>query len=999
MDAHTQSVQGPWRVAHFGDPPCEAQLRVPLRWHVGQLLAPLDGPTLAVAAVDLWSKRPHVVIRHPAADSSVPRQLRVLGALRRAGLTGVAQWELLPTPELEEFLASSVSALPPVAVASPLCTSRLSRSLVRFGSSLPLAVRKRAALGVVETVAALHSLGVCHGGISCERVLLDDSAAPTLCGFGAAFSIAEPPSCADEAHWARTPVHRRPPEVLSGVGTASPAVDVWQCGVVIAEAASGRPLLAGGTIGAVLGSISAAEGGRWGGAEPLLAELLGRCLLPHPAGRCSAAEAARHPWFDDARAPGAQPQPQQLRPCEEWTVRAASTAPEVAAMLRDEARARLPSLRHPRLRRAALLALRRRQGAVWAAAGGARALRGIMAAWCPAAALPPPPGALPAQAAALPAEVPAGGAPWARRPRFVGVAPAGRGWLARVPSPPPVDPEIPALLSRTAAVATQFFALPAAAKRRVGYAARGQSGCRSEIIEWDGAAARRAPRPVRDLHAALVGYAVRALGSLPRLADGAHGGGWEQCSVLRVNYYHPCAAGREAVVCAEHADMSLLTVATADAPGFQRYVPREGWQPCAEHRDLVAFPGKLLWMLGGGDPAVLPTFHRVVASPGAPPRLSITLFLRPGPSAVVPDPRLGPGHYHSAHELMYGMNEVPWLWREELRQQLGPLAFDAISARTKRYLRGEPLDPGDAAFTHPAAAAVRQAVLCAAAAAAAAGAAWAARARRPAAAAALLAVAATPICCAALPAAQLEGHAPPPPAPPSGVPQWRPEARALLFQAGAEECCSGGVRLRRLAPRPPVYAADRFLTPEEVAHFTAVASEARFEPSFTDKTASGGGGRLVDRDRTSTFAALPLGPAADPVAASVAARAAGLIGLPATHVEPLQLVRYEDGQEFGLHHDAGCYYPECGRVAADLPGKRRLLTVFIYLTTAPQDGGGETEFPVLGLRIPPQAGFAAAWANLTANGEADPRVVHRACPVRGHLKLGINAWVCEAALR
>ena len=36
-------------------------------------------------------------------------------------------------------------------------------------------------------------------------------------------------------------------------------------------------------------------------------------------------------------------------------------------------------------------------------------------------------------------------------------------------------------------------------------------------------------------------------------------------------------------------------------------------------------------------------------------------------------------------------------------------------------------------------------------------------------------------------------------------------------------------------------------------------------------------------------------------------RAADLIGVEQINIEPLQIVRYKQGQSFGLHHDAGTY--------------------------------------------------------------------------------------------
>jgi len=105
-------------------------------------------------------------------------------------------------------------------------------------------------------------------------------------------------------------------------------------------------------------------------------------------------------------------------------------------------------------------------------------------------------------------------------------------------------------------------------------------------------------------------------------------------------------------------------------------------------------------------------------------------------------------------------------------------------------------------------------------------------------------------------------------------------------------------------------------------------------------------------------------------------RVADLLGLSVEQMEPLQLVRYQPGQQFKLHHDLGTILklkmtggrkrdddpPEYAEdndanghndddddddsVVVELPQKsiycrRRLATVFVYLTT----GGGATWFP------------------------------------------------------
>lgn len=225
-------------------------------------------------------------------------------------------------------------------------------------------------------------------------------------------------------------------------------------------------------------------------------------------------------------------------------------------------------------------------------------------------------------------------------------------------------------------------------------------GPRSPVRRWR-AAHRHAYRTLCTVALDAVAASPLAAAAVARCAGAGDTAGVLFGSVLRLNYYHP--EEREAVVCPEHADMSLVSLATADVPGFETWSAEGGrWEACDEVTRVVAFPGKLLWMLGGGGAALLPKYHRVSASPGAPPRLSVTLFLRLAPAAAVPDPRApAPPAQIAAVELQHAMNDVPAAWRVELRSRCGAAAFDAMARRTERYLSGGVLPPHDPAFAPP----------------------------------------------------------------------------------------------------------------------------------------------------------------------------------------------------------------------------------------------------------------------------------------------------------
>ena len=95
---------------------------------------------------------------------------------------------------------------------------------------------------------------------------------------------------------------------------------------------------------------------------------------------------------------------------------------------------------------------------------------------------------------------------------------------------------------------------------------------------------------------------------------------------------------------------------------------------------------------------------------------------------------------------------------------------------------------------------------------------------------------------------------------------------------------------------------DNFLTPTEVNRFLDIAEEnsKHFKRSLVEV---GRNERVEDPARTST--ALALAKAQDKVIFNLELRAAELLGVGWDNLEPTQLVKYENGAKFGLHHDCG----------------------------------------------------------------------------------------------
>jgi prolyl 4-hydroxylase len=72
------------------------------------------------------------------------------------------------------------------------------------------------------------------------------------------------------------------------------------------------------------------------------------------------------------------------------------------------------------------------------------------------------------------------------------------------------------------------------------------------------------------------------------------------------------------------------------------------------------------------------------------------------------------------------------------------------------------------------------------------------------------------------------------------------------------------------------------------------------------------------------------------------------------------------------------------------------MTFFVYLNTLPDDAGGSTSFPELGLSVRPNVGDAIFWMNMDFDGNYYEQTLHGGDMVTGDVrKWGINIWIRE----
>jgi len=183
---------------------------------------------------------------------------------------------------------------------------------------------------------------------------------------------------------------------------------------------------------------------------------------------------------------------------------------------------------------------------------------------------------------------------------------------------------------------------------------------------------------------------------------------------------------------------------------------------------------------------------------------------------------------------------------------------------------------------------------------------------------------------------------------------------------------------------PRIVSMPHFVTHAQAAHLIALAEKLGFGQSSV--LVQGKTPRVIPaRTSFSVF----LKHAHDAVVRAVEAHAASVVGLPVSHLEPLQVVRYEPGQFYRTHFDA--FAP----TSPDVRRRgQRAVTIFVYLNDLPpHETGGGTRFANAGVTIRPERGKGVLWYNTRPNSQAiDERTAHSGEPVHVSRKYGLNIW-------
>jgi hypothetical protein len=194
-----------------------------------------------------------------------------------------------------------------------------------------------------------------------------------------------------------------------------------------------------------------------------------------------------------------------------------------------------------------------------------------------------------------------------------------------------------------------------------------------------------------------------------------------------------------------------------------------------------------------------------------------------------------------------------------------------------------------------------------------------------------------------------------------------------------------------LSQDPRVLVFER-IAPPAVCDWIVARARSRLQPAeLYDRSA----GTTVGGWRTNSVANLTLHEG-DLMALAVGERLAAAAGRPLPTMELPQVLHYTVGQQFAPHFDF--FDRAIPGEAAELAHRgQRVATALLYLNDEGLSGG-ETEFPVLGLKHRGRRGDAIVFRNLDAAGQPDPRTLHAGLSPSQGEKWLLSQWFRERGL-
>jgi prolyl 4-hydroxylase len=176
----------------------------------------------------------------------------------------------------------------------------------------------------------------------------------------------------------------------------------------------------------------------------------------------------------------------------------------------------------------------------------------------------------------------------------------------------------------------------------------------------------------------------------------------------------------------------------------------------------------------------------------------------------------------------------------------------------------------------------------------------------------------------------------------------------------------------------PCKIMEGFLEPEKCQYIVDTYKDRCKRSTVVDAS----GKDVVDPARTSSTYFMPND---DPVIVELRRKAAAMAGVPESHVEGLQLVRYAKGEQYKFHFD---YFDA-------IRHNQREHTFLVYLNEFGLEEGGSTIFKNYGIKVYPKQG-RCVWFRNMIDGKLNPKSLHSGEEVLSDkIKYAINIWIRE----
>jgi len=183
---------------------------------------------------------------------------------------------------------------------------------------------------------------------------------------------------------------------------------------------------------------------------------------------------------------------------------------------------------------------------------------------------------------------------------------------------------------------------------------------------------------------------------------------------------------------------------------------------------------------------------------------------------------------------------------------------------------------------------------------------------------------------------------------------------------------------------PRVYTLDNFLSSSECKHMISLGNGSEMTRAFVSGDKEG----VISKGRTNDLCWV--NHFADVCTSRLAKRISSLVGVPLSHAERIQLIRYAKNAEYKPHFDAFDPTNISGKRNME-DGGQRIITALGYLNTVPKGGG--TEFPKLGIKVPAEQGKLIIFHNCEAGTDVrHPKSLHAGLPVEDGEKWAFNLW-------